>query len=441
MLSSELSLALLALIQVAAYLVMLVWIDPLIAATTLIFGTAILISLIYAGQRQREKSQGLTSSQARLSAVMYSGISSIESLKACGAESVLARRIQNQHSRVVSQDHSLNRSGVVLSALPTLLTGCFIAILLAGGAFQVARGDLSAGGFTAVFFLAMSSMAPISILAGLSRQIQEAEGQVTSLDDVMDYPEREMPTPETVAIAPLRGQLTCTGLSFSHSPMDPPFITDFSLDVAAGRRIALVGESGSGKTTVARMLAGVTEPASGTITFDGVPRSEISPEVLTAGIAYVAQDMVVFRAPIRENLTLWDTTLPEKSLIAACIDSSIWNDIARRQGALDSMVAESGSNLSGGQIQRLEIARALAGDPRILILDEATSALDTEVELRVDEAIRARGCTVIMVAHRLSTVRDADEILVMERGAIVARGTHEELLESNELYRKLVAHG
>lgn len=441
LLSSELSLALLALVQVVAYLLMLAWIDLPMAVVTAVFGAAILATLIAAGRQQREKSSGLASSIARLSAVTYAGILSIESLKACGAESVLARRIGAQHARVVSQDHSLNRSGVLLAALPTLITGIFVAILLSGGAWQVSQGTISAGGFTAVFFLSMSALTPVNILAGLSRQVQEAEGQVTSLDDVMDYPESLPPTGEATGLTELSGQLTCAGLSFAHSPMDPPFINDFTLTVAPGQRVALVGPSGSGKTTIARMIAGITEPDSGTITFDGVPRSQIAPSVLTSGIAYVAQEMSVFGASIRDNLTLWDTTIAEKSLLDACQDARIWEDIAVRQGALDSEVAESGTNLSGGQVQRLEIARALAATPRILILDEATSALDPQVEQEVDEAIKQRGCTVIMVAHRLSTVRDADEILVLEAGSITARGTHETLLNTCALYRELVSDG
>jgi len=441
LLSSELSFALLSLLQVIAYVLVLTWIDVTMAAITVCFGAAILIALVIAGRRQRERSQSLASSQARLSAVMFSGILSIESLKACGAESVLTRRLSAHNARVLTQDHSLNRSGVLLAAMPTLLTGVFVALLLPFGAWQVSRGVISIGGFTAVFFLAMASLAPIGVLAGLSRQVQEAQGQVTSLDDVMDYPAESVNEYATGSPCELAGQFTCTGLSFSHSPVDPPFITDFTLEVAPGSRIALVGPSGSGKTTIARMIAGVTEPLSGEISFDGIARADYSADVLTSSIAYVAQDMTVFSASVRDNLTLWDDTMSESALIEACRDAHIWQDIARRPGVLDSPVDEAGSNLSGGQLQRIEIARALAGNPRILILDEASSALDAEVERQIDEAIRARGLTVIQVAHRLSTIRDADEILVIDAGHVSARGTHDELLGSSDLYRELVSDG
>jgi ATP-binding cassette subfamily C protein len=209
--------------------------------------------------------------------------------------------------------------------------------------------------------------------------------------------------------------------------------------VEAGRRIALVGASGSGKSTAAKLISGLYTPWSGEILFDGVPRTQIPSELLVNSVGVVDQDIFLFGGAVFDNVTMWDATMPLSRVSRACKDAAIGEVIESREGAYQSKVQEGGGNFSGGQCQRIEIARSLVGEPSIIILDEATSALDPSTEAWIDESIRRRGCTAIIIAHRLSTIRDADEIVVLERGKIVQRGTHDGMKDVDGPYRRLIA--
>jgi len=390
-----------------------------------------------------DRSQKMLIEGGKLQGVSMGGLQSIETLKAAGREADFFGTWAGYQAKFVNAQQELSRLTQVLNNIPTLLQGISSAIMLLCGGLLIMGGRMSIGTLVAFQTLLTSFLNPFQQLVQLAGTIQEMEGDMNRLDDVtryrLDCAFGESAPPDDGRLgAKLSGELVLDKITFGYSRLEPPLLTDFSLQLKPGQRIALVGASGSGKSTVAKLVTGQYQPWSGEIRLDGRPRTAIPRHLRENSVAMVDQEIFLFEGSVRDNLTLWDTSIPYRDIVAAARDAAIHDEVAARAGGYDSAVAEAGGNFSGGQRQRLEIARALVNNPTLLILDEATSALDPTTEKAIDDQLRRRGCACLIVAHRLSTIRDADEIIVLDKGVVVERGTHATLKDAGGAYSRLI---
>ena len=445
LLSRDLATNALGTLMIVFFAAVLFQYDALLTLVGIATASANVAALRWVSRRRVDGNRRLLQDQGKLMGTAIGGLQTIETLKATGGEADLFIRWSGYQAKVVNGRQELERYTQLLDAVPPLLAALNTALILGIGGLRVMDGALTLGGLVAFQLLMGSFIAPVNRLVSLGGKLQTVEGDMSRLDDVLRYrvdPGVAGAIGEAVpaaAPAKLTGALGLRGISFGYSRLDPPLIDGFDLALAPGSRVALVGGSGSGKTTIAKLVTGLYRPWGGEILFDGRRRGEVPAAVLACSLAWVDQSLFLFAGSVRDNLTLWDATIPLPEVIAAAKDACIHEDIAARPGGYDSAVQEGGANWSGGQRQRLEIARALVGRPSILILDEATSALDPATEQRIDENLRRRGCSCLIVAHRLSTIRDADEILVLDRGKVVQRGTHDELKEAGGPYVRLIS--
>ncbi|MFV2070835.1 MAG: ATP-binding cassette domain-containing protein, partial [Pirellulales bacterium] len=402
------------------------------------------VALRYVSRKRKDVNARLLQERGKMVGTAMAGLQAIETLKATGGESDFFSRWSGTQAKVLTSTQEMELYSRGLAAVPSFLTTMSTVAILGVGALRIMDGQMTVGTLVAFQSLMMSFMLPVNGLVMLGSLLQQTEGDLNRLDDVMRYDIDENLAHDDscgskVSMpAKLTGHVQLKGVSFGYSRLENPLITDFSLTVRPGSRIALVGPSGSGKSTVARIISGLYPHWSGEILLDGRSRNEISRETITNSVAMVDQEFFLYQGTVREALTLWDSTIPDEHVVLAAKDACIHEEIAARAGGYESEVEEGGRNFSRGQRQRLEIARALAFNPSILVLDEATSALDPMTEQEIDANLRRRGCTCIIVAHRLSTIRDCDEIIVLNRGRVVQRGTHDQLVKRPGLYRKLI---
>ena len=443
-LSGELATTAIDSVMIVFFAIVMFQYDKILTLMVVSFSSINILTLRAMNRYRIDANQKLIQDRGKADGTSISGLQYIESLKASGLESDFFAKWSGYHAKAINNQQELEVSNQFLSALPALLDSLSGALLLVVGGWRVIDGSLSIGMLVAFQSIVQSFQKPINHLVSFASTIQTLEGNVIRLDDVLNNPvDSSLDGSEHQSLSKvspyLKGHVEIHNLSFGYSRLEPPLIEDFNLIIKPGQRIALVGGSGSGKSTVAKLVTGLYQPWTGEILFDDSPREQIPPEVLTNSIAVVEQDIFLFMGTVRDNLSLWDNTIPDDNLRRACQDAAIDDVIDSLPRAYDSKLSEGGSNLSGGQKQRLEIARALAYDPSILVMDEATSALDPETEKIIDNNLRRRGCTCIIVAHRLSTIRDCDEIIVLSQGKVVQRGTHEEMRQVEGPYSQLIA--
>ena len=382
----------------------------------------------------------------KLYSATTSGIEMIETIKASGAENGFFEKWAGYQASVNSQVVRFTKLNQYLGLIPTLVAALTDVAVIVIGVWLTIRGKFTVGlifqfqGYLGAF------SDPATSLISAGQTIQEMRTDMERIEDVMEYKNDPVfikedsgekdETPEDYK--KLTGLIEMKNVSFGYSPLRPPLITDFNLTLKPGRRVAFVGSSGCGKSTIAKLISGINQPWSGEILFDGKPMSEIDRNVFTGSIAVVDQDIILFEDTIENNIKMWDTSIEDFEMIMAARDAQIHEDIMQRDGGYQYKMTEGGRDFSGGQRQRIEIARVLAQDPTVIIMDEATSALDAKTEYEVVKCIEDRGIACVVVAHRLSTIRDCDEIIVLDHGQVVERGTHDELMALKGLYTQLV---
>lgn len=428
------------------YLIITLLYSPILG---LIVGmTTGLNALVVIASRRLQKDANLRilKDSAKADSIIVSSIRNIETVKASSVENDICKRFGGYQAKMLNTQHDLELLNAKIRLAPNALTTINEVAIIIIGFWLVIQGHLTLGMLLAAQTIALSLKGQVDSVIEFFASLPGFEAEILRLEDVL-----EQPRDPVISTAPplqswtgpsgrLSGALEIKNVSFGYSPMKPPLILDISLRAEPGQRIAFVGGSGSGKSTLSRLIAGLYRPRSGSILYDGLVIEEIPREVAILSLAMVQQDVALYGCSIRDNLTLWNPGIGEQEMRKACADAQILDTILALPDGFETVLREGGCDLSGGQRQRMEIARALIQNPSILILDEATSALDSANELLVDQALRRRGCTQIIVAHRLSTIRDSDLIVVLEGGRVVQQGRHDDMiLDTGSPYQKLLS--
>lgn len=436
LLSSELSSAVLGAVSMIAYLIvmfMLSWSLTLIGLLATIMNASL---LLFVYRKVSDLSQNVLQKEGRLSGVEMYAMRSIETIKATATENNFFQRWAGNHAEIMNMEYKLSLYSQFLTILPTLLTGITGVAILSIGSFSVLQGTFTVGSLVAFQMLLANFNAPLSTLLGMGYKLIEVKGHIARLDDVLqceESPEFSHENQATKKNIRLQGTIELNNVSFGYSSFEAPIIPELSFLIRASEHVAIIGKTGDGKSTILKLLLGLYQPWTGSVTVDEQPLASYSRECLSRNIAYVSQHIFLFEGSLRDNLTLWRNDLSDECLLnalkIACLD-----DIFFSSAHLDTPITEQGLNLSGGQRQRVELARALAIDPSILILDEATANIDAIMEKKIYQNLKEQQCTTILVTHRLDAITDCDTIMVMENGCMVEHGNHQTLLDKKGIY-------
>lgn len=438
-LAGKVTLAAFHFVMIGFYAMVMFSYDPTITLITLFLGGVNVLALVVVGRLRTDLNARSLADQGKLLGVTLGALQGIESVKASGRESELFSHWAGYQTRVLNASQSTGYVLAQVGLLPQLATGIGNVALLGYGGWLVMHGVLTVGNLMAMQTLQSSLLGPINQLVELAGTLQEARADLNRLDDSLEQKPQRDPELKPDGLARLSGHIEFQAVTFGYRRLADPLIKDFSLTIKPGSRVAIVGSTGSGKSTLARLLTGLFEPWAGRVLYDGQSIEQLPRVVLSSSVSLVDQEILLFEGSLRQNLSLWNPALSDDVLLQAARDACIYDTLMARGGGLEGWVSEAGRNFSGGERQRLEIARALAVQPSVLVMDEATSALDPTVEREIDRNIRARGCTCIIIAHRLSTIRDSDQIVVLDQGRVVESGTHEQLMDSPDgVYRTLV---
>lgn len=437
------------LVMSGFFLALMIFYDPWLAVLVAALGGANVVVMRIFSRMRHDENQQLRREQAMLFGTGTAGLNNIDTLRATATEDDFFARCTGYQARELVARQKFAELGYVIASLPNLFRILGSAAVLGFGGWRVTSGDMTLGMLMGFYVVAGHFLRPIGRFVQFADGFQILKADLQRIDDVQQA--REDPTLESSkddqpgAVATFRRRLRLAGrielrnVTFGYRPNGPPLIDNFSFTVEPGQRVAIVGLAGSGKSTLLKLISGVYVPWSGEILFDGAPRSEIPRRILTGSVSSVDQQIFLFAGSVRDNLTMWNPTASDRQVVAAAKDALVHDVIMSRPSGYASMVEEGGRNFSGGERQRLEIGRALVDNPMVLFLDEATSSLDAVSEMRIDDGLRRRGCTCILVSHRLSTIRDCDQIVVLDRGREVKCGTHAELIaDKRGLYYQLI---
>ena len=412
-----------------------------------LIGVASIVLNMFVSLLVSRKRVNITKVQVRgegnLSGQTISGIEMIETIKSSGAENGFFEKWAGYQATVNTSSVKFSKLNSYLGSLPSIISTLADVAILITGIWLIIDGQFTSGALLAFQGFMTSFSTPVNDLIGVGQSVQEMRTDMDDIEDIMSYPTDvpdriEDEIVEGESYNKLSGAIVMKDVTFGYSRLDPPLIEHFDLTLEPGKSVAFVGPSGCGKSTLSKLITGLYKPWSGEILYDGRRREDINRAVFTGSIAVVDQDIILFNDTIANNIKMWDTSIEDFEMIMAARDAQLHESIMLRDGGYNHVILDGGKDFSGGERQRMEIARVLAQDPTVIVMDEATSALDAKTEFDVTNAIKQRGVTTVVVAHRISAIRDCDEIVVLDGGKVVERGTHAQLMQQNGLYARLI---